>query len=310
MASETTRRRGGPWGLLGYATAQPARLRVVAFALLAGVGPPGLGACEEAAQNSVVTPEQRETLKQELRAEILAELAAKQAPRGAAAKLDAPPLTAGDRAAIVDARRAMERGDTAPPVIAGRAVAPAPPEAEAAGATTAPPAPEERPAVDPELPPDEDGDNPAVEEPPADAEPASADPGEERAAGVRIFHGPNGIELLELAVGTEIGEREALGVRRVFDTMPDRLFCYTVFDNHLAETTVTHVWRRGTRLVSRVELEVGRSPRWRTWSRQRTRADWTGAWSCEVLDAEGVRLGLVEFEVRSPTGQGSADGRR
>ncbi|PKN54725.1 MAG: hypothetical protein CVU56_25075, partial [Deltaproteobacteria bacterium HGW-Deltaproteobacteria-14] len=53
----------------------------------------------------------------------------------------------------------------------------------------------------------------------------------------------------------------------------------------------------GGRLVSRVELEVGKSPKWRTWSRQRTREDWIGPWSCEVLGPDGRRIGIASFDV-------------
>ncbi|MCB9733357.1 MAG: DUF2914 domain-containing protein [Deltaproteobacteria bacterium] len=275
----------------------------MAVALSAGVVAHGLVGCEGGAREGAVTPEERAALKKELRAEIIAELAAERASGGSVAT-----LTPSERAAIDDARRATDRSATAPPVIdPGTVTAPAGEAPAAARPTdTAPPAVDDPPATDPELPvdppaaPDEDParENPAVEEPPAAAEPDTDDAGEEIAPGVRVYRGPNGIQLTELAVGTEIGEREALGVTRVFDTMPDRFFCYTVFDNRAADATVTHVWRRGTRLVSRVELEVGRSPRWRTWSRQRTRADWTGEWSCEVLDAQGARLGRAEFEVR------------
>ena len=49
--------------------------------------------------------------------------------------------------------------------------------------------------------------------------------------------------------------------------------------------------------VTGVELEVGKSPKWRTWSKQRVSPHWRGVWSCEVLSPEGTQLGLHVFQV-------------
>ena len=61
---------------------------------------------------------------------------------------------------------------------------------------------------------------------------------------------------------------------------------------------VTHIWRRDGKVVSRVELEVGRSPKWRTWSRQRLPASAEGRWSCEVIEGQqDLKLGTVTVSV-------------
>ena len=52
--------------------------------------------------------------------------------------------------------------------------------------------------------------------------------------------------------------------------------------------------------MARVELEVGNSPKWKTWSKQRTQPHWTGLWSCEVLGPEGQQLGATAFQVGAP----------
>jgi len=131
------------------------------------------------------------------------------------------------------------------------------------------------------------------------ATPGPGDPGDDvwTVPGVKIWPSPGGFRLVELAVGTGLEEKLPVNVKKLYEAVPELLYCYTVFENPGSETTVTHVWRRGSRLVSRVELEVGASPRWKTWSKQRTQAHWTGLWSCEVLAPDGHQLGLSVFQI-------------
>jgi hypothetical protein len=104
-------------------------------------------------------------------------------------------------------------------------------------------------------------------------------------------------KLIELYVGSGLEEKLPTDIRTRYDAPPELLYCYTVFENPSPNATVTHIWRRGARLVSRVELEVGQSPKWRTWSKQRTQPHWIGTWSCEVLGPDGQQLGLTVFEI-------------
>jgi|GEM_PF-2148652 len=132
--------------------------------------------------------------------------------------------------------------------------------------------------------------------PPTPGEPGKeGDPWSE--PGTRIWPSAGGLKLVELVVGTALEDKLPTDVALHYATPPEILYCYTVFENPEPDATVTHVWRRGSRLVSRVELEVGNSPKWRTWSKQRTQPQWTGLWSCEVLDSKGQQLGLTVFQI-------------
>lgn len=115
--------------------------------------------------------------------------------------------------------------------------------------------------------------------------------------GTRIWPSAGGLKLVEHVVAAALDDKLPADVRLHYPNTPEILYCYSVFENPLPDTTVTHVWRRGSRLVSRVELEVGRSPKWRTWSKQRTQPHWTGLWSCEVLGPDGQQLGLTVFQI-------------
>lgn len=115
--------------------------------------------------------------------------------------------------------------------------------------------------------------------------------------GTTIWPTRGGLRLVELTVGTGLEEKLPIGIESHYSTVPEILFCYSVFENPDPDQTVTHVWRRSGRLVSKVELEVGKSPKWRTWSKQRTAPHWRGVWSCEVLSTDGLQLGLHVFQV-------------
>lgn len=115
--------------------------------------------------------------------------------------------------------------------------------------------------------------------------------------GTRIWPSGGGLKLVEHVVGAALEDKLPADIKLHYATTPEILYCYSVFENPLPDTTVTHVWRRGSRLVSRVELEVGRSPKWRTWSKQRAQPHWTGLWSCEVLGPDGRQLGLTVFQI-------------
>jgi hypothetical protein len=122
-------------------------------------------------------------------------------------------------------------------------------------------------------------------------------PSPSREPGTRLSRLEGPLRVHELSVGTAIVDRAPSDVRDSYPEVPEVLFCYTSIESRVPDLTLTHVWRRDGVLVSRVELEVPRSPRWKTWSRQRVLKKWTGTWSCEALSPEGSQLGVTTFIV-------------
>ena len=114
--------------------------------------------------------------------------------------------------------------------------------------------------------------------------------------GVELRSGVDGLKLVDLAIATDVKRREPTGIDNRFATLPARFHCFCVFENRQQATQVTHVWKRDGRVVSRVELEVGKSPKWRTWSRQRLQPTWTGNWTCEVVSSSGRILGSASVQ--------------
>ncbi len=242
---------------------------------------------------------------------------AEATPRGLAGALPPPSLGEAERAAIQRARgdSRYQSADTSP-----ESATPGAQDPKAAAAASELTPAERRTIRDdpaaradirarqPEIP--AEGGDPEAEgapAPPVEPPPPSMrhdGEGTEVRPGVHLYPGSQELRVVDLAIATSIKSRTPQGVAQHYAVMPDRFLCFSVFDSRAeGEADVSHVWRRDGRVVSRVELSVGRSPKWRTWSRQRVREHWQGRWSCEVVDREGRRLGLAEFSAGAESAQ-------
>jgi hypothetical protein len=101
--------------------------------------------------------------------------------------------------------------------------------------------------------------------------------------------------VIRAVVCTEVVEREPVGEASAFEAGVELLFCFTEITG-LKGATITHAWIHDGKTRARVELLV-RSPRWRTWSSKKLAPGWTGSWQVKILDAEGIVLSTVSFEV-------------
>jgi|GEM_PF-2440804 len=124
--------------------------------------------------------------------------------------------------------------------------------------------------------------------------------------GVQVYPARDGLAVVDLAIAEKMQGRQPYNIADHFDTPPAMLACFGAYSNRLKEAQITHVWRKGNKILSRVELRVGVSAKWRTWSRQRVRGG--GAeYSCEVLSPSGKRLGLAVATVGTGAGGGTGD---
>jgi hypothetical protein len=99
---------------------------------------------------------------------------------------------------------------------------------------------------------------------------------------------------VELVIALDVQERQPTGEGTEFSADVGQLVAWTRVTG-LANTTVRHVWRHQEH-EEVIELSVGGSP-WRIWSRRTIPAEWTGAWTVEVLDAQDNVLATAEFTV-------------
>jgi hypothetical protein len=157
--------------------------------------------------------------------------------------------------------------------------APVAPATSPVVATPAPPAPLDLPVADEPaglavVPVEDDG--PEVEEEP-------------KATRVRI---------VDSAIASGVEKRVPTGLADVFGTDAGTVWAWVAVENLGEPTKITMVWRRDDKVRSTLELSVGTSPRWRTWSRNHIRKFDAGEWTVDLYDTDGNLLDTLEFTVR------------
>lgn len=103
---------------------------------------------------------------------------------------------------------------------------------------------------------------------------------------------------VELVLATGIQDREPVGVVERFPADVGRVYAWMRLTGH-ADQAIQVVWSHGENTFE-VPLEIGGSP-WRTWSSKTIPAEWSGAWSVSVEDAEGNVLASADFTVGTMT---------
>mgnify|MGYP000409604186 CR=1 FL=1 len=105
------------------------------------------------------------------------------------------------------------------------------------------------------------------------------------------------LEAVDSVITTAIVDREPVDKVQAFPVASGKLYCFTRVVGAEEPTVVYHVWFRGDRLMSRVELAVN-SNNWRTWSAKKFTGDQSGAWRVEIQDAAGNVMQQVDFLLR------------
>ncbi|MFQ6673684.1 MAG: DUF2914 domain-containing protein, partial [Fidelibacterota bacterium] len=86
-----------------------------------------------------------------------------------------------------------------------------------------------------------------------------------------------GLKISTIVVSRDVVDRVPVEAGSQFGEDVERLYCFTAVSNPGAPTTITHVWSREGEEVARVDLNVGTSPNWRTWSTKRILPAWVGS---------------------------------
>ena len=104
------------------------------------------------------------------------------------------------------------------------------------------------------------------------------------------------VEVTQAVVATGVQDREPVGADSTFTADVGTLYFYTVFEGDFGSMPVEHVWLHEGEEIARVPLTV-EGPRWRTWSSKEILPAWTGAWTVQVVDADGMEHAAVDFTV-------------
>jgi hypothetical protein len=118
------------------------------------------------------------------------------------------------------------------------------------------------------------------------------------AAPAPAAHGETTLRAKRLVVARKVEGREPVGVARSFDASHG--------DSVAAFVELSNDAREATKIVVRfdppasppfdVPLDVGASPRWRTWATTKRPLE-AGTWSVRVLDEHGASIARTTFEV-------------
>lgn len=119
-----------------------------------------------------------------------------------------------------------------------------------------------------------------------------------------VVQDPKGLVLSQVVVARDRDHREPVGVADRFDDGVGSLLCHLTVDNKEGRKRrrLTAIWYHGGREVSRTDLNVGRSPAWRTWAGKKIEpGEDVGAWRCEIENEVGMVLGRQGFVVEPAT---------
>ncbi len=105
------------------------------------------------------------------------------------------------------------------------------------------------------------------------------------------------LDILTLAIATDIVEKTPIGVSRLFLNDIDALYCYTVVDNASENNKIIHNWKYNEQDFFKSFIVVGDSPNWRCWSRITFKPEMTGDWQVFVTDTLGNQLDSIEFSI-------------
>jgi hypothetical protein len=115
------------------------------------------------------------------------------------------------------------------------------------------------------------------------------------------------LTLVGAAIAKGVERRDPIDEGDSFDPAVGALYAWVKVRNLGEDTTITMVWKRDGKTKLAVSLPVGHSYGWKTWSKKRIAPREVGLWTVEVLDAEGLLVGSVGFEV---AGAGTQVGAR
>jgi len=104
------------------------------------------------------------------------------------------------------------------------------------------------------------------------------------------------ISIARMVIAGSIVEREPVGVVNAFSSDTEKVYCFLEVKDVETETVVSFVWYHAGEKKAAVELPLGKSPRWRTYSSKKL-GGLKGEWKVELQDANGAVLNTVAFTV-------------
>jgi hypothetical protein len=103
------------------------------------------------------------------------------------------------------------------------------------------------------------------------------------------------IAVHDLVLARDVIDREPAELTATFSPRDGRAFAHAKIYNPGAPTEVSFVWLYDDALYATVDMKVGTSVRWRTWSSAEV---WLGKWRVQIVSADGQVLAENDFTVQ------------
>jgi len=104
-----------------------------------------------------------------------------------------------------------------------------------------------------------------------------------------------GLQVVEAKAAGGVTDREAVDAASSF-APGDEVTVWAAIRNTDSARDIKMVWFANNKEVSSLDIEVGKSWRWRTWMKSKV---WAGDWKVEIQDGSGTVLETVEFSVKA-----------
>jgi len=111
-----------------------------------------------------------------------------------------------------------------------------------------------------------------------------------------IQESESAFSISRMVIAGSIEEREPVGVVNAFSSDTEKVYCFLEANDIKTVTTVRFVWYHGDTQKADIELPLGKSSRWRTYSSKKL-GGLKGEWKVELQDAHGAVLNTVTFTV-------------
>lgn len=102
------------------------------------------------------------------------------------------------------------------------------------------------------------------------------------------------LKVVESKAAGGVTDRDPVDEASSFDA-GDQVTIWAAIRNTTSPEDIKMVWFANGTEVTSVDIEVGKSWRWRTWSKSKV---WAGDWKVEIQDSSGSVLDTVEFSVK------------
>ena len=108
----------------------------------------------------------------------------------------------------------------------------------------------------------------------------------------------NIIKIVSFELGRNMIDRQLIDLDSIFYISDKRINCMTKIQNQNNGKIIFHEWYKNDLLFAKVDLEIGWSYNWRTWSYINVAPQHKGVWKIVVTDTLNIRYDSLSFIIK------------